>query len=140
MRTKKVIVIGAGPGGLTSAMILAHRGFEVTVFEKEAEVGGRNAPLKLNGYTFDTGPTFLMMNFTLKEMFEEAGKKAEDYLTAKKLDPMYRLKFSDFELSSTSNHSDMKQQLDTLFPGSGAGYEKFLKNEQARFIRFSAAA
>ncbi len=48
MSTKKLIVVGAGPGGLTSAMILAHRGFDVNVFEKE-EVVGRNAPLKLNG-------------------------------------------------------------------------------------------
>ena len=133
MSAKKVFVIGAGPGGLTSAMILAHRGFDVTVFEKEAGVGGRNAPLKLNGYTFDTGPTFLMMNFTLKEVFEEAGKKAEDYMNVKKLDPMYRLKFSDFELQPTVNQNDMRQQLETLFPGSTAGYEKFLKKENTRF-------
>lgn len=85
MAGKKVIVIGAGPGGLTSAMILAKRGFDVTVFEKEPEVGGRNAPIRLDGYTFDTGPTFLMMNFTLREMFEEAGCSAEDYMDVKKL-------------------------------------------------------
>jgi phytoene desaturase len=75
MKNKKILIVGAGPGGLTSAMILAHRGLEVTVFEKENIVGGRNAGIKMDGYTFDTGPTFLMMSFILKEMFEEAGKK-----------------------------------------------------------------
>jgi len=130
---KKVIIIGAGPGGLTSAMILAHRGFEVTVFEKEAEVGGRNAPLTLNGYTFDTGPTFLVMYFILREMFEEAGKKAEDYLKIKKLEPMYRIKFADFEILPTTDRSDMKQQLEALFPGSAKGYEKYLVDEKKRF-------
>jgi phytoene desaturase len=133
MSAKKVIVVGAGPGGLTSAMILAHRGFDVTVFEKEPVVGGRNAQLKLNGFTFDTGPTFLMMNFILKEMFEETGKKAEDYLTAKKLDPMYHLIYSDFELQITDNRNAMQQQLETLFPGSIPGYEKFLTKESIRF-------
>ena len=103
MARKSIIVVGAGPGGLTSAMILAGRGFDVTVFEKEEVVGGRNAPIKLDDFTFDTGPTFLMMNFTLREMFEEVGLKAEDYMTAKKLEPMYRLKFSDFEVFPTGS-------------------------------------
>ncbi len=130
---KKVIIIGAGPGGLTSAMILAHRGFDVTVFEKEETVGGRNAPIHLDGYTFDTGPTFLMMNFTLKEMFEEAGRRAEDYLDVRRLEPMYRLKFSDFEIHPTGDIADMKRQLAELFPGSEEGYDRFLRKEHRRF-------
>ena len=133
MAKKKVIVIGAGPGGLTSAMILAKRGFDVTVFEKEATVGGRNAPIRLDGYTFDTGPTFLMMNFTLKEMFEEAGRKAEDYMEVKKLEPMYRLRFPDFDIFPTSNRQHMQQQIAELFPGNEGGYEQFLKTESKRF-------
>ena len=133
MGGKKVIVIGAGPGGLTSAMILANRGFEVTIFEKEPVVGGRNAPVKLDGYIFDTGPTFLMMSFTLKEVFEEAGLKAEDYITVKKLEPMYRLKFADFEIYPTGIRDDMRRQLSELFPGSEQGYEKFIRKEKKRF-------
>jgi len=133
MAGKKVIIIGAGPGGLTSAMILAKRGFDVTVFEKESVVGGRNAPIRLDGYTFDTGPTFLMMNFTLKEMFEEAGRRAEDYMEVKKLEPMYRLRFPEFDIFPTSNQQHMKQQIAELFPGNEGGYEKFLKIESKRF-------
>jgi phytoene desaturase len=55
---KHILVVGAGPGGLTAAMILAYRGFKVTVLEKESKVGGRNAAIEKNGYKFDTGPTF----------------------------------------------------------------------------------
>ena len=51
------------PGGLTAAMLLAKRGFKVTLFEKENKVGGRNSSLVKNGYKFDVGPTFLMMKF-----------------------------------------------------------------------------
>ena len=62
MDKKKIVIIGAGPGGLTAGMILAHRGFDVHIYEKDAIVGGRNALIKLGDYSFDTGPTFLMMN------------------------------------------------------------------------------
>jgi len=57
-------------------MILTHRGFDVIILEKEKVVGGRNAPLKIDEYTFDTGPTFLMMKFILDEMFDEVNERS----------------------------------------------------------------
>src|SRR5689334_18524112 len=95
---KRVIVVGAGPGGLTAAMILAHRGFDVQVYEAKSRVGGRNAALKAGPYTFDTGPTFLMMDFVLRDVFKEAGARVEDHLKLIKLDPMYRLLFDDRQI------------------------------------------
>ena len=65
--TKKIIVVGGGPGGLTSAMLLAHKGFEVVVYEKQAEVGGRSGRVTKGGYSFDAGSTLLMMKFVLDE-------------------------------------------------------------------------
>ena len=65
----KINIAGAGPGGLTAAMLLARRGFKVKIFEKAPYVGGRNAAIIRNGYKFDTGPTFLMMKFILDEVF-----------------------------------------------------------------------
>ena len=61
MEAKSVVVIGAGPGVLASAMLLARRGFRVQVFEKAARIGGRTAEVALGQYQFDLGPTFLMM-------------------------------------------------------------------------------
>ncbi|MCG8514101.1 MAG: NAD(P)-binding protein, partial [Halanaerobiales bacterium] len=58
---KKVVIVGAGPGGLSAGMILASRGYQVEIFEKNKVVGGRSAALRLGDFTFDTGPTFLMM-------------------------------------------------------------------------------
>jgi phytoene desaturase len=130
---KHIIVIGAGPGGLTAAMLLARRGFRVTVFEKEAHVGGRNAAILRNGYKFDTGPTFLMMKFILDEVFEEAGRKIEDYLKCVKLEPMYRLQFDDVRMEPTTVREAMLQQIDTHFPGNRAGYDKFMAVEKRRF-------
>ena len=68
--SRKIAVIGAGPGGLTAAMLLAHTGYSVKVFEEEDRVGGRSAAITGKGFSFDTGPTFLMMTFILREMFQ----------------------------------------------------------------------
>ncbi|MEM4755900.1 MAG: phytoene desaturase family protein [Candidatus Woesearchaeota archaeon] len=130
---KKIIIVGAGPGGLTASMILAYRGFNVEVYEKNSQVGGRNAAIVEQGYSFDIGPTFLMMKFILEEVFKEAGRNIEDYLTLIKLDPMYRLVFADKTIDMTDNHEQMKQTIGQHFPGQEKQFDRFLKKEKQRF-------
>ncbi|MCX8045147.1 MAG: phytoene desaturase family protein [Desulfobacterota bacterium] len=129
---KKIAIIGAGPGGLAAGMILARRGFDVSIYEKDAVVGGRNKPLELNGYTFDTGPTFLMMKFILDEMFQEAGTDAQQWLDFIRLDPMYRLRFVDKEVLVSDDHEKMKDAIKRAFPGEETGLERFLQKEGTR--------
>src|SRR5512147_2916611 len=100
---KKVIVVGAGPGGLASALLLASRGFEVDVFEKRDRVGGRNSSLEFDGFKFDVGPTFLMMKFLLDDIFEEAGTRGEDHMKFLRLDPLYTLLFGDRRMSPSAD-------------------------------------
>lgn len=136
MSRKKVCVVGAGPGGLTAAMILQSNGYDVEVFEKQPYVGGRNAAVHVGEYTFDLGPTFLMMKFILEEMFEIAHRKVEDYLDIRRLDPLYRLVFGDGrELFPTSDRASMKEQIARLFPGNYRGYERYMKYEEEKFAR-----
>jgi phytoene desaturase len=132
-KEKHIAVIGAGPGGLTSAMILARNGYRVSVYEAKSRVGGRNARLSLGPYHFDTGPTFLMMPPILREMFEMAGRKQEDYLDSYPLDPMYQLSYHDLSLSPTSDHDRMQQEIARLFPGNEKGLDRFLRKEGRRF-------
>lgn len=116
-------------------MLLAARGFRVTLCEKEARVGGRNAAIVRNGYKFDTGPTFLMLKFILDEVFEEAGRHIGDYLECMKLEPMYRLQFGDKFIEPTTDGEEMKRRLEAFFPGSSAGYDRFMEVEKERFRR-----
>ena len=135
MDNKHVVIVGAGPGGLTSAMILAHRGFKVTVFEKAEQVGGRNAAIKLGDYTFDTGPTFLVMPFILEEMFQASGRNIHDYLKFKTLDPLYQLKFVDKDVCISGDRRKLKEEIENKFPGGRADLNAFFDKELVRFDR-----
>ena len=78
---KKVVIVGAGPGGLTAGMLLASKGYAVEIFETKDQVGGRNGTFSGQGFTFDIGPTFLMMLHILEEMFALTGRRLQDYMT-----------------------------------------------------------
>ena len=128
MSKKRILIIGAGPGGLAAGMILAKRGFHVTLIEKEEKVGGRTAELKVGEYSFDTGPTFLHQKFTLDETFAEVDRRAEDYLDLIKLDPMTKLTWGKTSLETTYNQEQMAKNIEAVFPGHSEGYERFMKD------------
>lgn len=130
-----VSIIGAGPGGLTAAMILAARGFDVDVFERAPAVGGRNAALHLGPYKFDIGPTFLMMKYILDEVFLEAGAKTEDELKIFHLDPMYRLQFADKTLHTSPDLAKTRAEIARKFPGHESALDEFMAHEARRFAR-----
>jgi len=133
MKQKEIVIIGAGPGGLTAAMILAKRGFHVSVFEAQNQVGGRNGAFKLGPYSFDIGPTFLMLKPILDEVFEEAGACCDELMDMRKLEPMYRLQFKDKYIEPTHGVEKMKAEIARAFPGQEEGYDQFFSREKARF-------
>ncbi|MBN1232832.1 MAG: phytoene desaturase [Candidatus Coatesbacteria bacterium] len=132
---KKVIVIGAGPGGLACSILLANKGLDVTVYEKRQEVGGRNSFFKLGDYIFDIGPTFFLMKNILEEIFELTGRKLDKYVTLTHLDPMYKLAFKDRTLYPSSDEDKMLEDLEKNFKGSTEGYLKYMKKEQKKYDR-----
>ena len=78
------IVVGAGLGGLSAAIRLAVNGWNVSIYEKNAEPGGRMSTVSVDGYTWDCGPTLIMMPEVLHELFEAAGRRLEDYVTLRR--------------------------------------------------------
>ncbi|MDP9071242.1 MAG: phytoene desaturase family protein [Actinomycetota bacterium] len=91
----RVVVVGAGLGGLSAACHLAGRGHEVVVVERAEGPGGRAGKLEVGGYRFDTGPVVLTMTGILADVFAAAGADMADHLSLSPLDPMYRACFPD---------------------------------------------
>ena len=129
---KKVAVVGGGPGGLAAAMILASRGFDVKVLEKQSAVGGRTGALTLGDYRFDRGSTLLMMRFVIEEIFELVGRRLSDELELVQLDPMYRLVFGGRSLDVYADPARMHAELQRFSPGSEDGLARFLEREHNR--------
>ena len=137
MKQKSIAIIGAGPGGLAAAMILAGKGHHVTVYEMKDQVGGRNGRFQLQGYTFDIGPTFFIYPPILEEVFSESGLNLKDYITLKPLDPLYRLQFGDKAFYPSSDTSKMLAEIERVYPGHSQGYLDYLKGEAKRFEKLA---
>ncbi|QDT59009.1 Diapolycopene oxygenase [Stieleria bergensis] len=132
-----VIVVGAGLAGLSSACVLAARGHQVTLLDKNEWVGGKAAQQEAEGFRFDMGPTILTLPSVLKRVFEEAGRKLEDYIEMIRLDPQWRCFFeSDGKGGAADNTvldlvENMPQMKETLRQFTGGdvnanGYENFM--------------
>lgn len=93
----RVVVVGAGLGGLSAACHLAGRGHEVVVLDQGRRPGGRVGVVEEGGYTLDTGATVLTMTGILGGVFAAAGTALEDHLALEPVDPMYRATFPDAE-------------------------------------------
>jgi len=134
MRAKTVIIVGAGPGGLSAGMLLARNGYQVRIFEKKNQVGGRSFPLKLKQYTFDLGPTFFLMKDILEDIFSDAGRNLENYVQLMEIDPLYRLVFDENRVFyPTRNQDKMREQMEAWIPGSFQGYLKYIQKEKKKY-------
>jgi len=94
-RHMHVIVIGAGLGGLSTAAYLSRSGHDVTLLERDDIPGGRAGMITSHGFRLDNGPTVLTMPNLLEDVFNAAGTNMADFVTIKKVDPMYRAVYED---------------------------------------------
>ena len=128
------IIVGSGPGGLASALLLAHSGVDVTVLEKESQVGGRTKLVHKDGYTFDRGPTFFHYPEVIEEIFQAIGLDAHKELGLMPLDPMYRLVFgAGGHIDATSNLEQMTDSIRELAGEKNAnGFKNYVKQNRKK--------
>lgn len=132
LRKRKIMIVGAGPGGLASSLLLAHQGHHVTIFETNDRPGGRSSLIEVDGYRFDAGPTFFIYRYVLDEIFTTIGKKLEDYVSLTPLNPLYELIFPNKTFRPYQDHSKMMKEIHRVFPGEENGYQLYLKKEAIR--------
>lgn len=126
-KAKKTIVIGSGFGGLAAACRLQALGFQVTILEKRAQVGGRAYQFKEAGYTFDMGPSLITAPDIIDDVFQAAGQSLSDYLDLIPLDPFYRIYFHDGTfVDYNGNPEEMKAQMRRFNPDDAARYDAFM--------------
>ena len=87
----KITIIGSGFSAMAASCYLAKSGHQVTVYEKNASIGGRARQLKKEGFTFDMGPSWYWMPDVFDRFFADFGKKTTDYYELIKLSPAYRV-------------------------------------------------
>lgn len=127
MKTKTVVVIGAGIGGIVAATHLARHGIKVTVVEKNSHAGGRCDRMSRDGHHFDTGPTLLVMPLLYEAEFNALGASMHERLDLQRVDPTYHLVFDDGrQLALTSDMKSMQEQLEAFEKGSFQGLLRYM--------------
>ena len=139
-----MVIVGAGPGGLASAMLLAHAGAKVTVLERRDRPGGRTSALEsgplpglAGGFRFDTGPTFFLYPRVLGEIFRAVGRDLSEEVPMTRLDPQYRLEFGGGgRLDATPDVAAMERQIAALCPADAGRFAGYLAENREKLARF----
>ncbi|MGL2967068.1 phytoene desaturase family protein [Flavobacterium sp. XGLA_31] len=131
---KTIQIIGSGFSSLAAACYLAQQGHEVTIYEKNATIGGRARQLKKDGFTFDIGPTWYWMPDVFERFFADFGKKPSDYYELIKLSPAYQVYFAvnDF-VTIADNLPEIIATFEAIEKGSGAKLEAFMREAQSNY-------
>jgi len=134
---REVVVVGAGPGGLATAMLLRAQGARVKVIERADRVGGRTSGFSEGPYRFDTGPTFFLYPEVLREIFASAGRDFDALVPMARLDPMYRLRFEDGQtFDASADMERLKAEVARIDPEDARHVEAYFADNAAKFEAF----
>ncbi len=131
---KRVVVVGAGLGGMSAAIMLARTGFQVTLLEKNTHVGGKLNQLQAQGFSFDLGPSIFTLPHIFRPIFEGDGKRLEDYVTLQRVDPQWRNFFEDgTALDLWEDRDKMRVELERFGPLVVREHEEFLSYSRRQY-------
>ncbi len=137
MPAPRVLIIGAGPGGLAAALLLAHAGLRVRIVERLPRVGGRCSALEADGFRFDLGATFFLYPLVLRRIFQLVGRNLDDEVELIRLDPQYRLVFGQGgEMRCTPDIERMEAEIGRLAPDDVASLKRYLADNRQKLEAF----
>lgn len=138
-KSKRVVIVGAGPGGLAAAMLLSSAGCEVTVLERMPRVGGRTSSIEADGFRFDLGPTFFLYPRVLESIFSAVGRDLHAEARMVRLDPQYRLLFGGGgAIDATPDVEAMVREIAAFSPEDAAQFRRFLADNRVKMDQFRA--
>jgi len=124
---KHGIVIGAGMGGLATALRLQHAGYQMTILEKQPTPGGRSNVLHEAGFRVDMGPTILVMKRVFEELYHDLGQDLDRRVRFVQLDPNYRIYYHDgSQIDLYSNMARLAQEVEQVQPGGAERLFRFI--------------
>jgi phytoene desaturase len=130
---KKAIIIGAGIGGIASAIRLQNKGYAVQVLEKNEYPGGKLTQFRGNGFRFDAGPSLFTMPNLVTELFELSGKKSTDYFNYDQLEILCNYFYEDgTRISANADIAIFADEIERKTTDSAAQIKKHLK--KSKFI------
>ncbi|MBD3322793.1 MAG: phytoene desaturase [Chitinivibrionales bacterium] len=131
---KKIIVVGAGIGGMSAAVSCASRGYDVVLFDKNDKVGGKLNVLEREGFSFDLGPSILTLPHIFEQLFGLSGRKLADYVDIVPLDTHWRNFFEDGTvLDLYADTARTAAHLEEKIPGSGGEYRSFVEYSKLQY-------
>lgn len=127
MTQQPILIVGAGIGGMATAIRLAAAGHPVTVFEQSDRPGGKMHLVESGGFRWDTGPSVITMRHVFEDLFAAAGRSLDDYLTLEPANPLTRYFYPDGTvLDATSDLAEMARQIERIEPKDVEGYLAYL--------------
>ena len=130
---KKVAIIGSGFAGLSAASFMAKAGYHVTVLEKNKLPGGRASQLKVDGFSFDMGPSWYWMPDVFERYFNSFEKKVEDYYLLERLDPSYRIYWEDIPMDIPADYNELKRLFESIETGSSIALDTFMTEAKYKY-------
>ena len=125
---KTAIVVGSGFGGISAALRMKAMGYDVSLFEKLDQLGGRARVFKKSGFTFDAGPTVITAPFLFDELFKLFKKNRKNYVKFVSLDPWYRFYFSSNKkiFNYSASLKDTEEEISKFNAEDVKGYKNLL--------------
>ena len=129
-----VVVVGGGFGGLSTACYLAAEGADVTVVEKNGQLGGRASRLDVDGFRFDMGPSWYLMPDAFERFFAHFGRSPSDYYDLTHLDPHYRVFWKDGDrVDAVGDVEAMQSVFESYEPGAGEALARYLEQAERNY-------